>query len=220
MARIVIVGGHGKVALLAAPLLVDAGHDVVGVIRNPDHDVDVAATGATPLIVDIEDLDTPAWRTVLEGAQVVVWSAGAGGGDPARTAAVDHRAAVRSMDAAIEAGARRYVMVSYLGSRPDHGVPPDNSFFAYAEAKAAADAHLRATSLDWTILGPGALTLEPGTGRVEIAAAPAASSVPRADVAAMIAAVVGRDDTVRRTIPFNTGPTPIGEALDRFVASD
>lgn len=219
MARIVVIGGHGKVALLAEPMLVAAGHEVTGVIRNPDHASDVAATGATPSVTDIESITATGWRELLDGFDVVVWSAGAGGGNPARTRAVDHRCAVASIDAADAVGARRYVMVSYLGAGPDHGVPPDNSFFAYAEAKAAADAHLRASSLEWTVLGPGRLTLEPATGRVEISAAPSESSIPRSDVAAMIAAVVQRDDTIRRTIPFNSGPTPIAEALDRFAAS-
>lgn len=217
MARIIVIGAHGKVALLATPLLVESGHRVTGVIRNPDHAAEVAATGAEPEVTDVETVDDAGMRALLDGHDVVVWSAGAGGGNPARTRAVDHQAAVASMDAAQTVGARRYVMVSYLGSRPDHGVPPDHSFFPYAEAKAAADAHLRSTALDWTILGPGALTLDDGTGRVEIAAAPQESSVPRADVAGMIAAVVDRDDTIGHTIPFNTGPDLISDALDRFV---
>ena len=98
----------------------------------------------------------------------MVWSAGAGGGSPERTYAVDRDAAIRSMDAAAEAGVGRYVMVSYFGAGPDHGVPADNSFFAYAEAKAAADAYLRGTGLDWTILGPGALTDGPGNGLIDV----------------------------------------------------
>jgi len=216
VARIIVIGAHGKVARLAVPLLVEAGHEVTGVIRNPDQAAEVAASGTTPVVADVEALAASGWRGVLDGFDVVVWSAGAGGGNPARTEAVDHSAAVASIDAAAAVGAARYVMVSYLGSRPDHGVPPDNAFFAYAEAKAAADAHLRSSALAWTILGPGRLTLEPGTGRVEIAAQPASPSVPRADVAAMIAAVIERPDTIGSTIPFNAGPTPIAEALDQW----
>ena len=110
----------------------------------------------------------------------MVFSAGAGGGDPARTYAVDRDAAIRVIDAAGQAGVRRFVMVSYFGAGPDHGVSQDNSFFPYAEAKAAADAHLRASDLDWTVLGPGRLTLEPATGRIAVGADAAEKSRSRA----------------------------------------
>ena len=170
MARIVVIGGHGKVALQLARILTERGDEVSSVFRNPDHSDDVAATGATPVVADIEQLDTDALAGLLAGHDAVVFSAGAGGGNPARTYAVDRDAAIRVIDAAARAGVRRFVMVSYFGAGPDHGVPQDNSFFAYAEAKAAADAHLRASGLDWTVLGPGRLTLEPATGRIELGA--------------------------------------------------
>lgn len=212
MARILLIGGHGKVALLLEPLLVAAGHDVTAVIRNPAHEADVAATGATPLVADIESLDTDQLANVLSGNDAVVWSAGAGGGNPARTYAVDRDAAIRSIDAASGVGVSRYVMVSYFGAGEGHGVSPDDPFFAYAEAKTAADAHLRASSLDWTILAPSALTLDPPTGRIDVAATESAS-VARADVAAVIAATIAEPATSRRTVTFNSGDVPIAEAL-------
>lgn len=218
MARVIIFGGHGKVALLASPLLVADGHEVTSIIRNPDHVADVAAVGATPVVADLEAFDPEGLVELIRGHDAVLWSAGAGGGNPARTRAVDRDGAIATMDAAVAAGVDRYVMVSYLGARTDHGVDPESSFFAYAEAKAAADEHLRASPLAWTILGPGALTLEEGTGRVEIADRPASSSVPRADVAAMAAAVLERPDTVGRTIPFNSGEIEIADALSAFAA--
>ncbi|MFF0814542.1 SDR family oxidoreductase [Rhodococcus sp. NPDC003318] len=213
MARVVVIGGHGKVALHLERILTARGDEVTALIRNPEHAADVAATGARPQTADIENLSTDEITDVLRGHDAVVWSAGAGGGNPARTYAVDRDAAIRSMDAAAAAGVRRYVMVSYLGARTDHGVPQDNSFFAYAEAKAAADEYLRTTRLDWTVLGPGTLTLEPGTGRIEVAAKPAAGSVSREDVAAVAAAALGDPTTIGRTIPFNSGPTPIAHAI-------
>jgi uncharacterized protein YbjT (DUF2867 family) len=142
-----------------------------------------------------------------------VFSAGAGGGDPARTYAVDRDAAIRVIDAAGQAGVRRFVMVSYFGARPDHGVPEDNSFYPYAEAKAAADAHLRASDLDWTVLGPGRLTLEPATGRIAVGADAENGSVSREDVALVVAAALNDDSTIHRTIDFNNGDLPIPEAL-------
>lgn len=212
MANITIIGGHGKVGLLLAPLLVEAGHDVTSVIRNPDHSDDIVATGATPLVADVAASDTDEITEVLADSDAVVWSAGAGGGSAERTYAVDRDAAIRSIDAAVAAEARRYVMVSYFGAGPDHGVDPSDDFFAYAESKAAADEHLRAAELDWTILAPSALTLDEPTGRID-ANAEKGSSVSRADVAAVVAAVLADPSTIRRTISFNNGDEPIADAI-------
>lgn len=214
MARILLIGGHGKVALLLEPLLVEAGHHVTAVIRNPDHRDDVAATGAAPLVADIEAFDTEQLTGLVSGNDVVVWSAGAGGGDPARTYAIDRDAAIRSMDAASAAGVRRYVMVSYFGARPDHGIASDEPFFPYAEAKALADEHLRASGLDWTIVAPSTLTLDAPAGRIDVDAT-ASGSISRADVAAVVAASVEEPATIGRTIRFNTGDEPIADALRR-----
>jgi uncharacterized protein YbjT (DUF2867 family) len=211
MSRIVVIGGHGKVALHLARILTERGDEVTSVFRNPDHTDDVAATGARPVVADIETLDTATLADLLAGHDAVVFSAGAGGGDPARTYAVDRDAAIRVIDAARQAGARRFVMVSYFGAGPNHGVSEDNSFFPYAEAKAAADAHLRASDLDWTVLGPGRLTLEPATGRIAVGAGKGA--VSREDVALVAAAVLNDDATIGRTIEFNNGDLPITEAL-------
>jgi uncharacterized protein YbjT (DUF2867 family) len=214
MSRIVIIGGHGKVALHLARILSDRGEQVTSVFRNPDHADDIAATGAQPVAADIEQLDTAALADLLAGHDAVVFAAGAGGGDPARTYTVDRDAAIRVIDAAGQADVRRFVMVSYFGARPDHGVPEDNSFYAYAEAKSAADAHLRATDLDWTVLGPSRLTLGPATGRIEVGtAAVTAGEVSRADVALVAAAALDDDSTIHRTIEFNNGDVPIAEAL-------
>lgn len=213
MARIALIGGHGKVALQLARILTDRGDEVSSVFRNPAHSDDVAATGAKPVVADIEHLGTDALAGLLAGHDAVVFSAGAGGGNPARTYAVDRDAAMRVIDAAAQAGVKRFVMVSYFGAGPDHGVPQGDSFFAYAEAKAAADAYLRASDLDWTVLGPGRLTLEPATGR--IALGKGEGEVSRADVALVAAAALADDSTIGRTIEFNNGETPIAEALAR-----
>ena len=211
MARIIVIGGHGKVALQLARILSERGDQVTSVFRNPDHSDDVAATGAQPVAADIEQLDTDALAGLLTGHHAVVFSAGAGGGSPARTYAVDRDAAIRAIDAAAQAGVRRFVMVSYFGAGPDHGVPQGDPFFPYAEAKAAADAHLRASDLDWTVLGPGRLTLEPTTGRITVGKGK--GEVSRADVALVVAATLHDDSTIRRTIEFNNGDIPIAEAL-------
>jgi len=213
MSRILVIGGHGKVALLLEPLLVERGDEVTAVIRNPDHAEEVADTGAEALVADVERLDTAALTELLRGYDAVIWSAGAGGGDPERTYAVDRDAAIRTVDAAEAAGAQRFVMVSYFGAGPDHGVPESEPFFHYAEAKAAADAHLRASGLEWTVLGPSALTLDPPTGRIAVAPTTTKSQVSRADVAAVVAAALADPSTIGRTIEFNNGDVPIDEAL-------
>jgi uncharacterized protein YbjT (DUF2867 family) len=218
--RIAIIGGHGKVALKLSPLLRQAGHEVHAIIRNPDQAGAVAATGARPVLADVEQLDTDALTDLLAGHNHDIWSAGAGGGDPRRTYAVDRDAAIRSMDAATRAGVGRYVMVSYFGAGPDHGIAPDNSFHAYAEAKAAADAHLRESDLDWVIVAPSALTFNPATGHIEVAGpddSVTGGQVTRADVAGVIAAIVERDDLSGVTVAFNNGSVPIDEALDSLA---
>ena len=212
MARILLIGGHGKVALLLEPLLVAAGHHVTAVVRNPAHEADVAATGATPLVADVASFDLDQLTSLVSGNDIVIWSAGAGGGSAERTYAVDRDAAIRSIDAAAAARVPRYLMVSYFGAGPDHGIDPSDSFYAYAESKAAADAHLRASALDWTILAPSALTLDAPTGRIDVDA-DTSLSVARADVAAVVVASVDEPATSRRTVRFNTGDVPIAEAL-------
>lgn len=214
MSRIAVFGGHGQVALRLAPLLVNRGHEVGSIVRNAGHIDDVADAGASPLVADIEYLDVEKIAALIDGFDVIVWLAGAGGGDAARTYGVDRDAAVRSMDAAGRAGISRYVMVSYFGAGPNHGVDRDNSFYAYAEAKAEADEYLRSTSLSWTILGPSALTLDPGTGKITTRDAGATGeSVTRDDVAEVIAEAVDNPATFGRFIEFDNGETPIAEAL-------
>ena len=216
MTSIAIIGGHGKIALRLARILTARGDAVTSIFRNPDHTDEVAATGAAPAVADIENLDTDILTELLGGHDAIVFSAGAGGGNPPRTYAVDRDAAIRTIDAVQAAGVRRYVMVSYFGAGPDHGVDPGNSFFPYAEAKAAADTHLKAADLDWAILGPSRLTDDPGTGTIEVGAGGTAKgSVSRDNVAQVAAAVLAAPATAHQVIEFNDGPVPIAEAIGR-----
>ena len=213
--KICIIGGHGKVALLLHPLLVEGGHEVSALIRNQDHAEEVDETGAQSVVADVETMDAEALAAQFAGFDAVIWSAGAGGGNPDRTYAVDRDAAIRAIDAAKQAEVPRFVMVSYVGSGRDE-VPEDNPFHHYATAKAAADEHLRASGLAYTILGPGALTLDEPTGRIDVLERGVRhdrTEVSRADVAAVIAAVLVDDATIGRTIDFRSGDTPIEEAI-------
>lgn len=218
--RIVIIGGHGKVALLATPKLAAAGYAVDSIIRNPDHAGDVREAGGNPVVLDIESADVDALASAFQGAHAIVFSAGAGGGNPQRTHAVDYEAATRAMQAAEQAGARRFVMVSYAGADRDvHRMDPSDSFYPYAKAKHDADARLRESSLDWTILGPALLTLEPATGKIQPVES-AGDAWPddkrvtsRDNVAEVIAHVITTGAASRQTVNFYDGDTPIAEAI-------
>ena len=165
--RVTIFGGHGKIALILAPMLVEAGHEVRSVIRNPDHVADVEATGATAVVSSVEDADThdprrPAFRhrTRSSGRR------GPAAATPQRTWAVDRDAAIRSMDAAQTAGVGRYVMVSFSGSSPTRSCRRTTRSGPTRTPRSPPTSTCAATGLDWTILGPGSLTLEPGRGAV------------------------------------------------------
>lgn len=222
--RIVIVGGHGKIALMAASKLTKAGVEVSSIIRNPDHAEDVRATGATPVTLDIERANTAELGGAFAGADAIVFSAGAGGGNPARTRAVDFEAATRSMDAAHQAGVQRFILVSYARSgididRLDKGDP----FYPYAVAKHDADSHLRKTDLDYTILGPGRLTLDAASGRIRVAdetgelpghdLAADERVTSRENVAEVIVHVLVDHAGARETVNFYDGEVPIAEAI-------
>lgn len=214
MSKIAIIGGHGKIALHLARILTDGSHTVGSLIRNPQQGADITAAGATPVTADVENMTTEQIAQVLVGYDAVVWSAGAGGGSTERTYAVDRDAAIRSMDAARLAGVSRYVMVSYKGSRLDHGASQDDAMFAYYEAKAAADDYLRKSDLAWTILGPSALTQAVASGRIDVGANLPSRDVSRENVARVVAAVLANPATIGEFIEFNDGRTPIEQAVD------
>ncbi len=208
-----IIGGHGKVALLAAPMLVEGGHSVTSVIRKEDQVADVEETGASARVSDVEHLDLDSTRELVRGHDAIIWAAGAGGGSPERTYAVDRDAAIRVMDAAVAEGVDRFVMVSYVGSGRDN-VPEDNPFHAYADAKAQADEHLRGTSLNWTILAPGQLTLDESTSKIEYGDHVTEGETSRANVAELAVGAVGRTDLAGVTIHFRDGNVAIWEAME------
>jgi uncharacterized protein YbjT (DUF2867 family) len=215
--RVIVAGGHGQVALRLERLLTADGHAVGGIVRNPDHVDDVRATGADAVVCDLEHSALDEVAGLLAGVDAVVFAAGAGPGSGAtRKHTVDHAAAVLVADAAERAGARRFVQVSSMGA----GSPPpgtDDVFAAYLRAKAAAEDDLRNRDLDWTILRPGRLTNDPGTGRVRLAPPPLGpGEVSRDDVAAVIAALVVNPHGTGQTLELRGGDTPIPEAVNQL----
>jgi uncharacterized protein YbjT (DUF2867 family) len=210
MSTIVIAGGHGKIALRLARLLSARGDTVRSLIRNPGHAAGVHAAGAEPVVADMEELDSLA--EFAEGADAVVFAAGAGpGSGPERKRTVDLGAAVKLLDAAQATGARRYLMVSSIGAGDPSSA--SGSMRPYIEAKAEADAALSASDLDWTIVRPGMLTDDPGTGLVWVGEEERRAAVTRDDVAAVLAGCLDEPRTVRKTFVLLQGETPIAEAL-------
>ncbi|SFP87992.1 NAD(P)H-binding [Amycolatopsis arida] len=216
--RVVIAGGHGKIALRLEKLLAANGDVAVGIIRNVEHAAELRDVSAEPAVVDLEATTVDEVAEVLDGADVAVFAAGAGPGSGlARKETVDHAAAVLFADAAERAGVRRHVQVSAMGLDRADDPATDEVFAAYLRAKAAAEADLRSRDLEWTILRPGRLTDEPGTGMVHLTEHVEPGEVPRDDVAAVLMAVVADESvTVRRTLELTSGNTPIDEALGRL----
>lgn len=213
--RIVIAGGHGQVAQRLARLLTARGDVAVGLIRNPDQADAVRATGAQPFVLDLEATPAESLATVLAGADAAVFAAGAGAGSGVdRKQTVDRDAAVLLADAAERAGVRRFLVVSSMGADAE-ATNDDPVFQAYLRAKGAADDAVRArTTLDWTILRPGSLTNDAGTGRVRISAGSTGrGTVPRDDVAAVLVELLETPATAGLTLELVSGDTEIGSAV-------
>jgi uncharacterized protein YbjT (DUF2867 family) len=214
---ILVVGGHGQVALRLLKLLSGQGHTARGLIRKPDQAADLTTVGAVPVLGDLEN--DRSLDSYVKGADAVVFAAGAGpGSGDARKRTVDLGGAVKLVDAAGNTGVRRYVQISSIGAdRPDRG---GDSMRPYLVAKAEADAYLTASGLDWTIVRPGSLTNDPGTGRVQVSTTLGnRGPVPRDDVAAVVAASLTEDHTIGLTFELFTGDTPIPQALAELSGS-
>lgn len=211
--RVVIAGGHGQIALLLEELLSRRGDTAVGLVRNPDHLPDLESRGAQGVVLDLEKASVDELAQVVGGADAVVFAAGGGpGSGPARKETVDKNAAILLADAAEQAGVRRYLMVSSMGT--DRADPDsDDVFQVYLTAKKAADDDLRSRDLDWTIIQPGRLTDDPGTGRISLDPSSQPREVPRADVAATLVAALDEPATVRRQLTLLSGDQPIDRAL-------
>jgi uncharacterized protein YbjT (DUF2867 family) len=208
---VVIAGGHGQIALRLARLLSERGDRVRSLIRNPDHSADVQEAGAEPALCDMEREDD--LGPFVEGADAAVFAAGAGpGSGPERKRTVDFGAAVKLIEACQDRGVRRYAIVSSIGAHDPKSGP--ESMRPYLEAKADADRALMASDLDWTVVRPGALTDDEGTGRVTVTTdMTVRGPIPRDDVAAVLAAVLAEPNTVEKAFVLVSGEIAIAEAL-------
>jgi uncharacterized protein YbjT (DUF2867 family) len=212
--RVVIAGGHGKIALWLTRQLAQRGDAVVGIVRNPDHVTDVRDAGGEAAVLDLEQASTDDVAAVLSGADAAVFAAGAGpGSGAARKDTVDRAASVLLADAAELASVPRYLQISGMGL--DRADDPDTEpvFAAYLRAKLAAEQDLTGRALLWTVLRPGRLTDEPGTGQVNLAHHVAYGTVSRQDVAAVLVGLLDSPRTAGQVLELVGGGTPIDKAL-------
>ena len=215
--RVVLAGAHGQVARRLGRLLSARGDTVVGIVRNPGHAADLESDGVEPVVLDLEQASVDDVAAVVRGADAVVFAAGAGPGSGAeRKHTVDRGAALLLADAAERAGVRPYLLVSSMGvEQARQGTPPgmDPVFAVYLQAKLAAEDHiLPRSALDTTIVRPGRLTDEPGTGRVALAHGVERGDVPRDDVAAVLAEIL-RAGKWGEVVELVAGDTPVEEAV-------
>jgi uncharacterized protein YbjT (DUF2867 family) len=218
MTRIAVVGGHGNVARHLHPLLVAAGHSPVALVRREAYRAELEGLGAEVRLLDLEREDAPAFARAFDGCHAVVFAAGGGpDGNVERKRTVDLEGSLKSIEAAGLAGISRFVQVSAIDV--DEPLPDDTSpvWRAYVEAKRDADAALRASDLDWTILRPGRLTDDPGTGLVALGPDVGRADVPRADVAAVVAAVLDTGGGIGAQWNLVSGDTRVPEAVGQSV---
>ncbi len=210
--RVVIAGGHGKIALLLTARLQERGDEVVSLIRNPDQAGDIRAAGAEPVVCDLESGTPQEIAAAVSAADQVVFAAGAGpGSGNARKLTMDRDGAIKTLEAATLLGADRFLIVSSVGTE----APPDgdDTFSVYLRAKAEADAAVMAADLQWTVLRPGALTDDPATDRVRLSEEPFRGRIPREDVAASIAALLATPAAVGKVLYVNGGEQSIEQSL-------
>jgi uncharacterized protein YbjT (DUF2867 family) len=210
--RVAIAGGHGQIALRLAKIMSERGDEVVALIRNPDHADEVKRAGAEPAVVDLEHASEDEVASAIGGSDAVVFAAGAGPGSGAeRKETMDYGGAVKLIAAAKQAGVSRYVIVSSMGANPN--ATGDDTFSVYLRAKGRADDAVRASGLDATVIRPGGLTNDAGTGRVRLGEKLPRGQVTRDDVAAVLVAVLDSPSTIGRTADLIGGDTPIAEAV-------
>ena len=216
--RVVIAGGHGQIALRLTKILAADGHEVVGLVRNPAHEADIATAGGEAAVLDLEKVDLNAVVGVLSGADVAIFSAGAGPASGVeRKETVDKGAAVLLADAAERAGVRRHLQVSSMGADNFGELDPNDQFTIYLQAKKAAEDDLRSRDLDWTVVRPGGLTNDPGTGKVLLDDKTGYGRISRDDVALVLAGLCSNPASIGRTLELIAGDTPVDEALTNLA---
>lgn len=216
--RVAIVGGHGRIARLLHPMLVAAGHTPVALVRSEAYREALVSVGAEVALLDIERDDAASFGRAFAGCDAVVFAAGGGpDGNKERKRTVDLEGSLKSIDGVRRAGIRRFVQVSAIDVDRPVAADAGEVWQAYVEAKRDADVALRASDLDWTILRPGLLTDEPAAGLVALGPDVARAAVPRADVAAVLAAVLDEPASIGHQWNLVSGDVPVTQAVLRAV---
>jgi uncharacterized protein YbjT (DUF2867 family) len=216
--RVAIAGAHGKIAMRLTRRLIARGETVTGLIRNPAHAEDIRALGGEAVLCDLERAPVSEIADAIRGAGAVVFAAGAGpGSDAERKLTIDRDGAIKLLEASESADVRRYLIISSVGAEsPTDG---DDVFSVYLRAKAEADAAVQASDRDWTIIRPGRLTDDPGSGRVRIDAEPFHGEIPRDDVAAVLDALLTTPSAARLILYLNGGEQVVEQALQAYAES-
>ncbi|MFB6272404.1 MAG: SDR family oxidoreductase [Salinibacter sp.] len=208
---VAVIGANGGIGRRLLPRLADAGHDPIGVVRSEDQFETVREHNGVPRLGDLEG----EFASALDGADAVVFTAGAGGSTGwDKTILVDLWGAERAIRACEERGIDRFVMISSRGA--DDPERRQGPIKPYIVAKHVADRTLQQSSLNETILRPTRLTDEEGTGRVAAYFEDdpgAGDPIPRADVAQAVVECLVDEGTIGHAITLYGGETPIEEAV-------
>src|SRR3954451_11093874 len=211
---VVVAGGAGKIGLRLLRLLHQNGHRGRGLIRKEEQTAALRSAGAEPALVDLEAVSVPDLAIAVQGADAIVFAAGAGpGSGDERKRTMDYGGVVKLIEAPQHEGIRRYVIVSSMGAADPPAEVEPGTFSVYLQAKHDADEAVKQSGLDYTIVRPGRLTDDAGTGRVAIGERLERGEVPRADVAAVLAAGLDTPSTIGRAFDLVGGETPIDEPL-------
>ncbi|KKF39833.1 NAD-dependent dehydratase [Halorubrum saccharovorum] len=204
--NVLVAGSHGQVGRHATRILAESDHGVRGMVRAESQAPDIEDVGAEPVVADL----TGDLSHAVEGIDAIVFAAGSGGED---VWGVDRDGAIALVDEAAAEGVERFVMLSSIGAdRPDDA---PKALREYLRAKAEADEYLRESDLTYTIVRPGPLTNEGGTGRIRTGADIDAedAEIPREDVARTLVAALEAESTYGETFELAAGDEPIEEAL-------
>lgn len=214
--KITVVGAHGSIAMLLHPKLIENGHSVRGIIRKEEQAGDLKELGVEPVVADIEKLDDIS--NAVGDADAVLFAAGAGpGSGAARKWTVDRDGAIKLIDACINNGIDRYVIISAMGLDEPRG---SEVFKVYQKAKAEADEALKKSGLDYTIIKPGRLTDEPGTDKVSVGMNLERGEIPREDVATVLAEVFETPETIGLQFDLVSGEKSIQKAISDLVSEN
>ncbi len=218
MSRVIVIGGHGRTGIKIVDQLAQAGDHVVAVIRNPKQAADIAKLGAEASVLDLATSSGPDFQRVFRGADAVVFAAGSAEGEGS---ALDRIGTVKTVRAAERAGVKRYLTISSIGASTGMRLAGDwatDEMRDYYRQKRAANAYIRKSSLDWTILEPGGLTDEAGTGKVTLStSAIPEGGIARADVAAVMVAALHNPKAIGATFQIVGGEAPIDKAIRAAV---